>query len=117
MTVNISGAIKEACAEFGESDVAERKRAIIVFFANEDPSLGAHLHSLKTALGAAKARLFVVVIQRVPEREASRGSSWASYPFPVMAAQFLSQLAAGSGGRIYRQNWDLKGILTEASKP
>jgi hypothetical protein len=78
--------------------------------------LAAHLDSLDVTLRAANARLFAVVIQRVPEQNFPRGPSRGSYPFPVMTAQALSRLATESGGRVFNRNWDLKEILADARK-
>jgi hypothetical protein len=116
-TVDLAGAIRQACSEFDRSDPAERKRVIIVFFTSEDPALSARLDALKLSLRAAKARLFAVVIQRVAAPEFPARPGINSYPFPAITAQFLSQLASDSGGRIFRRNWDLKEILTAARKP
>jgi hypothetical protein len=116
-TVDLAGAIRQACSEFDRSDAAERKRAILVFFTSEDPALSARLDSLKQSLRAAKVRLFAVVIQRVVAPEFPARPGMDSYPFPAMTAQFLSQLIIDSGGRIFKRNWDLKEILTVARKP
>jgi hypothetical protein len=116
LTVDLSGAIKQACREFEPDNSARRKRAVIVFFANEDPNLGTRLDSLKNALRTAEARLFGVVIQRVPGPDSPCPRGLSGYPFPVMTAQFLSQLARDSGGRIFRRNWELRKILAETRK-
>jgi hypothetical protein len=116
-TVDLAGAIRQACSEFDRSDPAERKRVIIVFFTSEDPALSARLDALKLSLRGNKARLFAVVIQRVSAPEFPARPGMDSYPFPAITAQFLSQLATDSGGRIFKRNWDLKEILTAARKP
>jgi hypothetical protein len=114
--VNVAGAVQDACNEFGGGD-SDRKRVIILLFASEDRSLGARLESVRAALGAAKARLYVVVIQRVPAPELPARPTIDNYPFPVITVQLLSQITADSGGRIYRRAWDLKSTLAAARKP
>jgi von Willebrand factor type A domain len=116
-TADITGAIQQACREFEESDAAGRKPVVIVFFTSDDPALSARLEMLKRSLRAAKARLFAVVIQRVLPSALPGRPGVQSYPFPTITAQFLSQLATDSGGRIFRQTWDLKEILAEARRP
>ena len=116
-TVDLAGAIRQACRELDQGDTAERKPVIIVFFTSEDPGLSARLDALRSSLRAARARLFAVVIQRVAAPEFPARPGVESYPFPAMTAQWVSQLASESGGRIFKRNWDLKGILTEARKP
>jgi hypothetical protein len=60
--VNVAVAIQGTCDEFDEGD-SDRKRVIILPFAGEDRIFGARLESVRAALRAAKARLYVVVIQ------------------------------------------------------
>ncbi len=108
VTVDLSGALRRAFREFGDSSPEGRKRAIIVLAASEDPRLADNLDSLKAQLAASQARLFAVAITRVSGR---------GYSFPVMTAQFLNQLAKDSGGREFRGAWDLKSILAAARKP
>jgi len=81
---------------------------VIVLDANEDPTLGNNLDSLKAVMAAARTRLFAVPITVV---------TGGGYSFPVMTAQFLDQLAKESGGRVFRGGWDLKSILAAARKP
>jgi len=107
-TVDLSGALRQAFHEFGDAGSEERKRAVVVLVANEDPTLGGNLDSLETLARASRARIFAVAIT---------GVSGRSYSFPVMTAQFLNQLAKDSGGRVFRGGWDLKSILAAARKP
>ena len=119
--VDLVAALKEACREFGRLESNERKRAVVVFFAGEDPNLTAQLVALGTALSMANARLYGVVVQRVdapgPPGIPRTGPAQLPAPAPLMTARLLSQLAEESGGRIFRRNWDLKEILAEARKP
>jgi hypothetical protein len=117
LPADLAGAIHLACRELDQGDGAVRKSAVLVFFTSEDPSLSARLDSLKLDLRAAKARLFAVVIQRVLPPQVPGRPDIHSYPFPTMTAQLLSELATASGGRVFKRNWDLKEILTEARKP
>ena len=105
---DLSGALREACREFGDTDAEGRKRVMIVLAVSEDPSLAGNLDSLKVLLAAGKTRLFAVVITRVSAR---------TYSFPTVTAQFLDELAKDSGGRVFRGGWDLKSILAAARKP
>lgn len=115
-TVDLGSAIRMACREFGANESTERHRAVIVLFANEDPSLGTSLSSIADALDRAEARLFAVPIQRAPAPGNSGRRTLSSYPFPAATANILSALAKNSGGRVFRRNWDLKEILTDARK-
>jgi hypothetical protein len=81
---------------------------VIVLAANEDPTLGGNLDSLKALVAASGTRLFAVAITVVSGRACS---------FPVMTAQFLDQLASDSGGRVFRGAWDLKSNLAAAHQP
>lgn len=107
-TVDLYGALRQACREFGDAGPEGPKHVIIVLAASEDPRLGGNLDSLKSLLAVSKARLFAIAITRGSER---------AYSFPVMTAQFLNQLAKDSGGRVFRGPWDLKSILAAARKP
>jgi hypothetical protein len=107
-TVDISGALRQALRELGDSGSEVRKPVVIVLAANEDPTLGGNLDSLKALAAAGRTRVFAVAI--------TVGSGRA-YSFPVMTAQFLDQLAKDSGGRVFRGAWDLKSILAAARKP
>jgi len=106
--VDLSGALRQAFREFGDARAAGRKRVIIVLAASEDPRLAGNVDSLETLLAASKARLFAVAITRGFGR---------TYSFPAVTAQFLDQLAKGSGGRVFRGGWDVKSILAAARKP
>ena len=105
-TVDLSGALRQALRELGDSGSEVRKRVVIVLDASEDPTLGNNLDSLKALAG--RTRVFAVAI--------TVGSGRA-YSFPVMTAQSLDQLAKDSGGRVFRGVWDLKSILEAARKP
>lgn len=118
LTVGLAAALYKACAELGEPGSSERKRAIVVVFGSEDPSLSSHLDALKATLGTANARLYAVVVQRTdPHDSPLSGRNGVSYPPPVLTAQLVSELTAESGGRIFKRNWDLKKLLAEARKP
>jgi hypothetical protein len=88
-TVDLYGALRQACREFGDAGPEGPKHVIIVLAASEDPRLVGNLDSLKSLLAVSKARLFAIAITRGSER---------AYSFPVMTAQFLNQLAKDSGG-------------------
>jgi hypothetical protein len=107
-TVDLSRALRQALRELGDSGSEVRKRVVIVLAANEDPTLGDNLDSLKALVAAGRTRLFAIAITVVSGR---------GYFFPVMTAQFLDQLAKDSGGRVFRGAWDLKSILAAARKP
>jgi hypothetical protein len=107
-TVDLSGALRQALRELGDRGSEVRKRVVIVLAANEDPTLGDNLDSLKALLAEGRTRLFAVAITVVSGRVSS---------FPLMTAQFLDQLAKDSGGRVFRGAWDLKSILAAVRKP
>ena len=107
-TVDLSGALRQALRELGDRGSEVRKPVVIVLTANEDPTLGGNLDSLKALVAASRTRVFAVAITV---------GSGRGYSFPVMTAQFLDQLAKDSGGRVFRGAWDLKSILAAARKP
>jgi len=107
-TVDLSGALRQALRELGDRGSEVRKPVVIVLAANEDPSLGGNLDSLKALVAESRTRIFAVAITVVSGR---------GYSFPVMTAQFLDQLATDSDGRVFRGAWDLKSILAGARKP
>jgi len=107
-TVDLSGALRQALLELGDRGSEVRKRAVIVLTANEDPTLGGNLDSLRDLVAAGPTRVFAVAV--------TVGSGRA-YSFPVMTAQFLDQLAKDSRGRVFRGGWDLKSILVAARQP
>jgi hypothetical protein len=107
-TVDLSGALRQALRELGDRGSEVRKRVVLVLCANEDPTLGDNLDSLKALMAAGRTRLFAVAITVV---------SGQVHSFPVMTARFLDQLAKDSGGRVFRGAWDLKSILAAARKP
>jgi hypothetical protein len=107
-TVDLSGALHQALRELGDRGSEVRKPVVIVLAANEDPTLGRNLGSLKALMAASRTRVLAVAITL---------GSGRGYSFPVMTAQFLDQLAKNSGGRVFRGAWDLKSILAAARKP
>jgi hypothetical protein len=118
-TINLAAAIGQACEELQQSKSSDRRRAVIVLFGSEDPGLRAHLESARASLSAVNARLYAVVIDRSTNQRANPLGTQVRvpHPFPVLTAQLMSELAAQSGGRIFRGAWDLKEILKEARKP
>jgi hypothetical protein len=107
-TVDLLGALRQALRELGDRGSEVRKPVVIVLAANEDPTLGGNLDSLKALVAASRTRVFAVVITV----DSGRG-----YSFPAMTAQFLDQLAKDSGGWVFRGAWDVKSILAAARKP
>jgi hypothetical protein len=117
-TANLSEALLEACGEFGPGDPAGPNRAIVVVFGSEDPGLRTHLGALRSALAAAKVRLYAVAVQRSdPNAPPMSPRKGLTYPFPVMTTRLLSELAEEFGGRVLQRHWDLKKILAEARRP
>ena len=114
--LDLAEALSAACLQLRESEGAQRKRAIIVVFAGDDRGLPAAAYRLKTALEASHARLFAVPVTRYMTSRSTMPPK-ADFPFPVVTAQILSDLAEMSGGRIYRQAWDIKDIVKEATRP
>jgi hypothetical protein len=105
---DLSGALRQALRELGDSGSEMRKPVVIVLAANEDPTMGGNLDSIKALAAASRTRVFAVAITV---------GSGRGYSFPVMTVQFLDQLAKDSGGRVFRGAWDLKSILAAARKP
>jgi hypothetical protein len=114
--LDLAEALAMACLELRESEGTPRKRAIIVVFAGDDRGLPPAAYRLKTALEASHAKLFAVAVTRYMTSRSTMPPK-ADFPFPVATAQILSDLAEMSGGRIYRQAWDIKDILKEATRP
>lgn len=114
--LDLAEALSAACLQLRESEGARRKRAIIAVFAGDDRGLPAAAYRLKTALEASHARLFAVQVTRDMTSRSAMPPR-VDFPLPVATAQILSDLAEFSGGRIYRQAWDLKDILKEATRP
>jgi len=79
-TVDLSGALRQALRELGDRGSEVRKPVVIVLAANEDPTLGGNLESLKALVAASRTRVFAVAIAL---------GSGRGYSFPVMTAQFL----------------------------
>jgi hypothetical protein len=120
-TVDLVDALRKACSEFSRRSASDRRRAILVFFAGEDPNLTSHLDALETTLDAVNARLYAVVVPRISAPDVPKttqsGAPVLSAPSPLMTVQLISQLAETSGGRIFRRNWDAKEILRLARRP
>jgi Mg-chelatase subunit ChlD len=119
-TVDLAGALSKACDELSEHG-SDRKRAIIVLFAGEDPNLSARLDTLQARLSGDDARLYAVMVQRINALESPgmprTGASRFPMPSAVITPRLMSELAEESGGRIYKGGWDLKKILQAARKP
>jgi hypothetical protein len=64
----------------------------------------------------SNARLYAIAVQRASTQPSPLGPPrvQASYPFPALTAELMSELVAEFGGRIYKRNWDLKQILKDA---
>ncbi len=120
LAIDLVAALNKACAEFARRGSASRKRVIVVLFGTEDPNLRSHLDALEASLKAADARLYAIMTPRIGPQQArpfpSRIPNTGAYLTPVVTAGHLSELAASSGGRIFRRNWDLKEILEEGRK-
>ena len=116
VTVDLSSALQQACAELDTDASAERRRVIVVWFGSDDLNLSRRLDSLKTAVGTSNARLYAIAVQRASTQPSPLGPPRvkASYPFPVLTARLMSELIEQFGGRIYNRNWDLKQILEDA---
>jgi hypothetical protein len=123
LTVGLTAALFKACGEFGQPGGEEpagggRKRAILVVFGTDDPSLSSNLNALKATLRTAQARLYAVAVQRSdPNAPPQSPRIGVNYPFPVMTARLLSQLAEETGGRVFERHWDFKKILAAAHRP
>lgn len=117
--LDLAGAISEACAQFGESAVRSNRRAILVVFAGEDRNLPAAAQRLRAQLDTVDAKLFAILVTRMPPQPplGRPGSGIPVWPTPVLTTEILGHLAKGTGGRIYRQGWDLKSVLKDAMQP
>ena len=124
-TVDLADAILKAGAELAAHPSPRRKRAIVLYFAGEDPKLGAHVNTLQSMLAAADIRLYAVLVYRTdvaaPPGMPSLGGPTRRNPIPVQSpaatVEWVSKLAKASGGKLYRSNWALGKILAAARKP
>lgn len=118
LTAGLTAALFKACGEFGEPIDGSRKRAILVVFGSDDPSLSSNLGALKATLRTAQVRLYAVAVQRSdPNAPPQSPRTGVNYLFPVMTARLLSELAEETGGLVFERNWDLKKILAGARRP
>ncbi len=123
-TVNLAEAIGKAGTELSSSP-SDRKRAILVFYAGEDPSLAAHMEALETMLESNKIRLYGVLVFRTdmtgPAGMPSIGRPGVRRPepiqSPIVTTRLLSRLAKRSGGKVFETNWRLHKILESARRP
>ena len=123
-TVKLADAIQKAGNELSGGP-ADRKRAILVFYAGEDPSLAAHMDSLEALLESKRIRLYGVLVYRTdmagPAGMPSIGRPGQKQPeviqTPVVTTQLLSRLAKRSGGKVFQTNWRMRKILESARRP
>jgi hypothetical protein len=123
-TVNLAEAIGKAGTELSSSP-SDRRRAILVFYAGEDPSLAAHMDSLETMLESNNIRLYGVLVFRTdmtgPPGMPSIGRPGGRRPepiqSPIVTTRLLSRLAKRSGGKVFETNWRLLKILESARRP
>lgn len=118
-TLDIAGAIAKACEQFSEAAEGPGKKVIIVVFAGEDRALPMAAPRLRASIDAVHAKLIAILVTRTPvDAGPSRLPRTIPGPIvPVLTAETLAELAQLSGGRIYRQAWDLKDVLKEARRP
>jgi len=116
MTVDLSSALQQACAEFDADAPAGRKHVIVVWFGSDDLNLSRRLDSLKAAVRMANARLYAIAVQRANTQPSPLGPRpvQVSYPFPTLTAHLMSEFVEEFGGHIYKRNWNLKEILKDA---
>jgi hypothetical protein len=115
---DLVGAISGACEQFRESPARSNRKVIIVVFAGEDRALPAAARRLKAQIDAVQAKLFAILVTRTPVLPQS-APPFGGVPVmiaPVLTTEALADLAKQSGGRIYRQAWDLKEVLKEAMR-
>ena len=123
-TVDIADAIAKAGAELSSSP-ADHKRAVLVFYAGEDPNLAAQMDSLEAMLESKRIRLYGVLVYRTdmsgPPGMPQIGRPGQRRPepiqTPVVTTQLLSRLARRSGGKNFQTNWRLSKILESARRP
>ncbi|MBI1356898.1 MAG: hypothetical protein GC160_21370 [Acidobacteria bacterium] len=124
-TVSVAEAIQEAAAEISKHGFPARQRAIVLFFAGEDPDLSAHMDALESLLASAEIRLYAVLVYRtgiaappgMPPLAGTRQPAPAPVSTPALTAHWVSKLAKRSGGKLYRSNWAMGKILASARKP
>ena len=100
VTADLASAIQQACEQLRRSEFEKHRRGLIVLFASDDPGLPARLDGVRSALHAADARLYAVLVDR-------GGMA------PVLTGQLIAELAEASGGKIYRRGWEIKEVLRE----
>ncbi len=123
-TVDLADAVRKAGVELSATP-PESKRAIVVFYAGEDPSLAAHMESLEAMLESRRIRLYGVLVYRTdmtgPPGMPNIGRPGSRRPqpiqSPVVTTQLLSRLAKRSGGKVFQSNWRLHKILESARRP
>jgi hypothetical protein len=122
--VKLADAIQKAGNELPHGP-PERKRAILVFCAGEDPSLSAHIDSLEALLESKRIRLYGVLVYRtdmtgpagMPRIDRPGQRQPQVIQTPVVTTQLLSRLAKRSGGKVFQANWRLEKILESARRP
>lgn len=123
-TVDLGDAIEDAAGALADSS-ADRKRAILVFYAAEDPSLSARMDALEAMLESRRIRLFAVLVYRTdmtgpPGMPSVTRPGQRRHPepiqTPVVTTRLLSKLAKRSGGRVFQTNWRMEKILELARR-
>jgi hypothetical protein len=116
--LDLAGAISEACGQLREAPERPNRKVIVVMFAGEDRALPAAVRRLRAQIDVVQARLFAILVTRSAVQPRSPASLGGLPPLlaPVLTTEALADLAHQSGGRIYRQGWDLKEVLTEAMR-
>ncbi len=122
--VDLGDAIEDAAGELANSS-QDRKRAILVFYAAEDPSLSARMDAIEAMLVSHQIRLFAVLVYRTDmtgppgmpsiTRPGQRRNP-APIQTPVVTTQLLSKLAKRSGGKVFQTNWRMGKILDLARR-
>lgn len=122
-TVDIAGAIRQAGVELAASP-AGRSRAILLFYAGDDPTLAAKMSSLEALLEEKGIRLYGVLVYRT-EMAGPPGLPRVGRPTrspqpvqtPIVTTRLLARLAKRSGGKIFESNWRLHKVLEAARRP
>jgi len=116
-TSDLSSVIARACEELERNGVNER-RAILLLFASEDPTMASRLATLQSNLAAANARLYAVQIYRRSEDQPNRrGSVIPTFPsITASTERSIAELTEHSGGRLFRGAWDLRDIVKDIRK-
>jgi|GEM_PF-5613258 len=122
--VDLGDTIEDAAGELATSS-QDRKRAILVFYAAEDPSLSARMDAIEAMLETSRIRLFAVLVYRTdmtgpPGMPSITRPSQRRHPepiqTPVVTTQLLSKLAKRSGGKVFQTNWRMGKILDLARR-